>query len=141
MHAWGEGARAVVRVSWKGRNSGHVFIAEQTSAGTVYVDPQCGRRINVDFYMDQAIKGETKLMRVDNLKPSALIDKCVRRRKKEVLMMATKKTATKKTDEIKTATKSLKGRGKHINPPGKTELPWSYYHQPKKKDPNGTPDL
>lgn len=96
MHAWGEGARAVVRVSWKGRNSGHVFIAEQTSAGTVYVDPQCGRRINVDFYMDQAIKGETKLMRVDNLKPSALIDKCVRRRKKGGSNDGDKKDSDKK---------------------------------------------
>lgn len=82
MAEYGEGSRAVVRVTWKGRRSGHVFIAEQTKTGTRYVDPQSGREIKVSSYLNEAIKGETKLMRVDNLKPTALIEKCVSIRKK-----------------------------------------------------------
>lgn len=80
MYKWGDGARAVVRVAWKGRRSGHVFIAEQEGMGTVFVDPQTGNYVDIDFYMNNAIKGETKLMRIDNLKPGPLLEKCVKRK-------------------------------------------------------------
>jgi hypothetical protein len=82
MNDWGDGARAVVKVTWKGGRSGHVFIAEQQGTGTIFLDPQTGRYVDVKAYLDQAIKGKTQLMRVDNLKPSALIEKCVRPRQK-----------------------------------------------------------
>jgi len=80
MYDWGEGARAIVKVTWKGGKSGHVFIAEQNGGGTFFVDPQTGRYIDVQSYMDQAIKGKTVLVRVDNLKPTTLLEKCVKRR-------------------------------------------------------------
>lgn len=44
MAAWGDGARAEVRVAWKGANgSGHVFVAEQVNGKTVFIDPQSGK--------------------------------------------------------------------------------------------------
>lgn len=82
MAAWGDGERAIVRVVWKGGRSGHVFIAEQQRGGTVFLDPQTGKYVDVHGYLDQAIKGRTQLMRVDHLKPTALIEKCVRPRQK-----------------------------------------------------------
>lgn len=82
MADWGDGARAVVRVLWKGGHSGHVFIAEQKGNGTIFLDPQSGHYVDIDKYMGAAIKGKTKLMRVDDLKPSQLITKCVQKRQK-----------------------------------------------------------
>ena len=44
MAAWGDGARAEVRVAWKGaKGSGHVFVAEQVNGKTVFIDPQSGK--------------------------------------------------------------------------------------------------
>lgn len=40
MRTYGEGARAVVRVQWKGADYGYVFIAEQRGDETWFVDPQ-----------------------------------------------------------------------------------------------------
>ena len=83
MSQWGDGARAVVDVVWKGKKSGHVFIAEQQGIATVFLDPQTGQNIDIHQYMDAAIKKYTKLARIDNLKPTALIEKCVKRREKK----------------------------------------------------------
>ncbi len=80
MAQWGDGARAIVRVTWKGSRSGHVFMAEQVNGVTHYIDPQPGRAININHYMDQAIKGKTQLLRVDNATPTDLLEKCVKRR-------------------------------------------------------------
>lgn len=82
MANWGDGARAIVRVQWKGGRSGHVFMAEQQKGGTVFMDPQTGRYVDIHAYMDQAVKGATKLVRIDNLKPTALLEKCVKKRDK-----------------------------------------------------------
>lgn len=80
MAEFGDGARAIVRVVWKGRRSGHVFMAEQSGGGTIFVDPQTGQHVDIHHYMNEAIKGETKLIRVDNLRPTQLLEKCVKRR-------------------------------------------------------------
>lgn len=80
MADWGDGARAIVCLRWKGGRCGHVLIAEQQRGGTFFVDPQIGRHIDIHAYMDQAVKGATKLVRIDNLKPTALLEKCVKRR-------------------------------------------------------------
>lgn len=80
MASWGDGARAVVRVKWKGRNSGHVFIAEQIGGRTVYIDPQSGKYdFNVNDYLSQAVKKGTRLMRIDDLEPSDLILDCAKK--------------------------------------------------------------
>lgn len=80
MADWGDGARAIVRVRWKGKHSGHVFIAEQVGNGAEFIDPQTGQYVDIHFYMDNAVKGETKLVRIDNLEPTELIQKCVKKR-------------------------------------------------------------
>lgn len=82
MTEWGEGARAIVRVQWKRGDCGHVFMAETTKNGVLFVDPQPGIKVNIDYYMDRAVKKETFLVRVDNLQPTDLLAKCVKRRGK-----------------------------------------------------------
>lgn len=59
MKAWGDGARAEVRVVWKGAKSAHVFVAEQIGGKTVFMDPQSGR-INYDPFADIATRGTYK---------------------------------------------------------------------------------
>lgn len=81
MTGYGDGARAVVYVVWKGARSAHVFMAEQQSGKTVYMDPQTGRRVNIDSYLSSAIKGRTEISRIDNLKPSNYIGGVAKRRK------------------------------------------------------------
>lgn len=80
MAKWGDGARAIVRVKWKGGRGGHVFMAEQINGVTHYIDPQVGKAISIDHYMEQAIKGKTQLLRVDKATPTDLLEKCVKRR-------------------------------------------------------------
>lgn len=80
MKEWGDGARAIVRVKWKRGNSGHVFVAERRGDTTVYADPQTGKLVNIKSYMDDAVKGETKLLRTDNAEFTNLIEKAVKRR-------------------------------------------------------------
>lgn len=82
MAKWGNGARAIVRVTWKGNRSGHVFVAEQINGQTHYIDPQVGRYINIKHYMDEAIKGKTELLRMDKATPTQLLEKAVQRRRK-----------------------------------------------------------
>lgn len=80
MSEYGDGARAVVYVAWKGHKSAHVFIAEQEGIGTVFLDPQTGHYVDINHYMQYAIKGQTKLSRIDHLKPTDLITKYVKHR-------------------------------------------------------------
>ena len=58
-------------------------MAEQQKGGTVFMDPQTGCYVDIHTYMDRAVKGATKLVRSDNLKPpTALLKKCVKKRDK-----------------------------------------------------------
>lgn len=75
MEQWGDGARAIVRVQWKGGNSGHVFIAERVNGTTRFVDPQsndgdCSR------YFAAAKKNQTYCMRIDDRRFTDLIKRC-----------------------------------------------------------------
>ena len=70
MNEYGDGARAIVYVVWKGGKSAHVFIAEQEGIGTIFLDPQTGMYVDIDQYMGAAIKGRTMISRIDNLKPN-----------------------------------------------------------------------
>lgn len=79
MAAWGDGARAIVRVQWKNSRNGHVFIAERRNGATEFIDPQTNT-FGVEHYFGQAKKMATRLMRIDNLEPTDLIAKCVKQR-------------------------------------------------------------
>lgn len=75
MAAWGDGARAIVRVQWRGGNSGHVFIAEQVNGATRFVDPQCNSTDCSDYFKS-AKKNQTYVMRVDDRKFTDLVRDC-----------------------------------------------------------------
>ncbi len=75
MAEYGDGARAEVRVKWKGLDDGHVFAAVQEHGKTMYYDPQPGYE-NCEEYFDYAEEGKTSFVRIDNLEPSALIYEC-----------------------------------------------------------------
>lgn len=66
MKSYGDGSRAILRVSWKG-GGGHVFNVEQKNGKTYYIDAQVGKRYTSKVF--QNIRTEkTQLVRTDNLK-------------------------------------------------------------------------
>lgn len=79
MREYGDGARAIIRVQWQGRNSGHVFIAEQVNGVTQFIDPQSSTR-NVSSYFNKGMikPSSTRLLRIDNKRFTDLIEKCVK---------------------------------------------------------------
>ena len=81
MAAFGDGARAVVRVTWKGGRYGHVFIAEQRNGRTHFIDPQSNRN-NVDrcFSSGRIKPGETCILRIDNREFGDNIKLCCKNR-------------------------------------------------------------
>lgn len=80
MEEWGEGSRAEVYVKWAGRGSAHVFVAEKTRTGVVFLDPQSGR-ISAGNSFERAEPGSVMVARIDNLEPSGLIEQCCKSRK------------------------------------------------------------
>lgn len=74
MEEWGNDARAIVRVRWKG-GGGHVFIAERTNGMTRFIDPQNGET-DARSYFDIAKGSEVFCMRIDNLPFSERIHQC-----------------------------------------------------------------
>lgn len=78
MSAYGDGARAIVRVRWSRGNSGHVFIAEQVNGETRFIDPQPGKE-DVSHYFERGMikPSDTRLLRIDDKKFTDLIEQCV----------------------------------------------------------------
>lgn len=79
LKEWGEGARAEVGVSWKGANSGHVFVAENVGGKIVFIDPQSGE-MDVSYYFKNVRSNLSRVWRIDNLDPSELIEECCEKR-------------------------------------------------------------
>jgi len=79
LKEWGDGARAEVGVTWKGANSGHVFVAENIGGKIHYIDPQSGE-MDVSWYFSNVRTQRTRVWRIDNLRPSEWIEKCCERR-------------------------------------------------------------
>lgn len=71
---WGEDARAIVRVQWKG-GGGHVFISECHNGEVIFVDPQNGM-LDASGYFDIAKVNKTHLLRIDNKEFTTLIEQC-----------------------------------------------------------------
>ena len=69
----GEGARAMIHVTWKETGSGHIFAAENVGGKIVFVDPQTGE-IGVERYFKRAIL--TFANRMDNQQFTNLIKDC-----------------------------------------------------------------
>lgn len=68
MAQWGDGARAVVQVFWKG-GGGHVYNAENTGTGVHYIDAQHPNS-HVRNYLQEARPSKVMLIRTDNLRIS-----------------------------------------------------------------------
>ncbi len=79
LKEWGDGARAEVGVSWKGANSGHVFVAENVGGKVVYIDPQSGE-MDVSYYFKSVRSNTSRVWRIDNLDPSEWIEECCEKR-------------------------------------------------------------
>lgn len=73
--SWGDGARGIVRVQWKGGVGGHVFIAECHNGGVSFLDPQCAD-LDVSKYFDRVNVIKTYVLRTDNKEFSTLIEQC-----------------------------------------------------------------
>ncbi len=81
MLRWGDGARAEIRVKWKGLGGGHVFAVENVGGRIQFTDPQCGLQgVSVEEYFKHAHSGLTAYARIDTLAPSELILVCVEAR-------------------------------------------------------------
>ena len=78
MEEWGDGAVAEVRVIWK-TSEAHVFVAQRINGIVRFVDPQNGN-LNCEEYFTKVELGATMIARIDNLVPSALIEKCIKNR-------------------------------------------------------------
>lgn len=68
MKAWGDGARAIVRIRWNKKVDvgGHVFIAEMENGKINFVDPQNGSADASSYFSMTSGKG-LYCMRIDNL--------------------------------------------------------------------------
>lgn len=82
MAGYGDGSRAAIYVSWKGRRSAHVFIAEQQNGGTVFLDAQTHQYVDISSYLSRSSPAKTMISRLDNLQPTELITECVKKRGK-----------------------------------------------------------
>lgn len=69
MEQWGEGSRAIVRVTWSKEadenQSGHVFVAVHTDGKTQYIDPQSAD-MNCERYFNGCEPAETRFVRTDD---------------------------------------------------------------------------
>ena len=80
MAEYGDGSRAIIRVRWKGRNSGgHVFMAEQVDGVTRFIDSQTGSD-DCSSYFNDVRKRETFILRVDDNPVTGLIEKAAVKR-------------------------------------------------------------
>lgn len=80
MGKWGDGSRAIVRVSWSRGDSGHVFIAHKENGTTRFIDPQTGES-DVSWYFSRIkLRGDRQpqLMRIDDLPFTELLSECIK---------------------------------------------------------------
>lgn len=71
---WGDGARAIIRVQWRG-GGGHVFIGECHNGGVYFIDPQDGS-LDASQYFALAKVNQTYVLRIDDKEFSTLIEQC-----------------------------------------------------------------
>jgi SPP1 gp7 family putative phage head morphogenesis protein len=82
MLNWGNGARAAVRIAWRGRRGGaHFFVAENRNGTIHFLDPQNGN-LDASNYFKKSNKkpGHLWMLRMDNNTPTDLIALCCEER-------------------------------------------------------------
>jgi len=81
LQSWGDGARAIVYVKWKGVNSAHVFNVENVNGKTVAYDAQKGRKFPIMDYLKDSQPTYTQISRVDHLTdPNPLLQYAMKKR-------------------------------------------------------------
>ena len=66
MGEWGENSRAVLAVTWKNENYGHVVNVVNSKSGIRAYDAQIGRRISLDQLLKNSSPEKTRILRTDN---------------------------------------------------------------------------
>lgn len=80
MKGWGDGARAEISVSWKGSNSGHVFVAEQRTGETFFINQQSNDVDCSSYFTKVAGHGwQQGILRIDNNEFSDVAKECFTR--------------------------------------------------------------
>lgn len=66
--AWGDGARAVIRLGWDRTQDGHAVYARKINGVIIVEDPQIGKEIDIEEYARQStgMSLQSWIMRVDN---------------------------------------------------------------------------
>lgn len=80
MRAWGDGARAIIRVRWRGTKSGHVMNIVNIGGDIVLVDGQDHQFEVLGNILGRAMPSKTSLWRVDDKEPTDLMAKAVKRK-------------------------------------------------------------
>ena len=76
MIKWGDGSRSEICIFWDAIRS-HVFMAENRNGIIHFFDPQTGE-LDVEYYFEQVMHGETIFFRIDNLEvDEKLIKECL----------------------------------------------------------------
>lgn len=75
MQLFGNHSRAIVRVTWKHRITGHLFIAENIDNVIYFADPQTGDD-DVSWYFPYIDPNRVLLMRTDCVKLTGLVRQC-----------------------------------------------------------------
>ena len=66
---WPDGARVEVAVTWKGRQNGHVIVAEKVNGKIRFYDVQSGEKISSKIF-SYVEDDKTLFWRIDDLEPS-----------------------------------------------------------------------
>lgn len=69
MGSYGNGARAVLQVQWRGGGA-HVFNVERQNGKTVYIDAQVNKRYTASYLKKRVKPGSVNIVRTDTLKLS-----------------------------------------------------------------------
>ena len=75
MKSYGDGSRAIVKVNWRLRYKGHVFIAENQGQSIYLLDPQTGS-IDVSWYFRYADSTSVMVMRTDQHHFTQIVGQC-----------------------------------------------------------------
>ena len=80
MDSWGNGSRAIVKVTYPRQRTGHVFNVEYRQGKLHYYDAQTGVVYRNQTVFDHVVKGNVQIVRTDNLDIADNVRDMVRKR-------------------------------------------------------------
>ena len=82
MQEFGDDSRAILRVSWKGNNRGHVINIENKNGKILFVDPQIAGELRQRDFLGIIKPTKVYLTRTDNLRISERAKKSIDQKKR-----------------------------------------------------------